>query len=124
MSKEVETSEVVLSAQSDRALKPKHTGRAKHLKPYWFKPGQSGNPGGKDTGPKRKLAELREQFLNLVPQAQERLLELVASQDETIALQAAQFVFLYAFGKPQEGRDLAHLEAMRARMTEIIGVPV
>jgi hypothetical protein len=88
-----------------------------------WKPGQSGNPRGRP--PKNfAIAELRAAALANVPAAIERLGRLIESKDEALAFQVIQFVYLYTFGKPQEGRDLAHLEAMRARMTELVAVPV
>jgi len=56
--------------------------------------------------------------------ASERLIELMKSRDESIALQAVQFAYLYALGKPQEGRDLAHADALQARHQELVAVPV
>jgi len=111
-------------AETGKIDKRKNPVNAERVKNYRWKPGQSGNPHGPHVGQKLKLAELRQDFLALVPKATEKLFELVASSNDNVALQAAQFVYLYAFGKPQEGRDLAHLEAMRARMTELVAVPV
>ena len=102
--------------------KRKNPEQAKRLEPYRFKPGQSGNPLGRPKG--TTMGELKDLAKANIPIAVKRLEELMNSRDERIALEAVQFAYLYTFGKPQEGRDLAHLEAMRARMTELVAVPV
>lgn len=93
-----------------------------HLKPYRFKPGVSPNPGGRPKG--TTLVELKAAARVNFPFAVERLGQLMRSQDERIALEAAQFVYLYSLGKPQEGRDLAHGDAMEARHQELVAVPM
>jgi len=85
-----------------------------------FRPGQSGNPGGR---PKR-LAELQALSQVNFPVAVERLAKLIQSQDEELAFRVIQFVFLYVLGKPAEATSLAHLEAMRARLTELVVPPL
>jgi hypothetical protein len=55
----------------------------------------------------RRLAGLRVMCRSNVEAAIERLTQLIQSKDEHIALQSIQFAFLYGFGKPMEGRDVA-----------------
>ena len=103
-----------LAAQSNSVPNPRYRG----LKPY--QPGQSGNPSGK---PKR-LAELQALSQVNFPVAVERLAKLIQSQDEELAFRVIQFVFLYVLGKPAEATSLAHLESMRARLTELVVQPL
>jgi hypothetical protein len=57
-------------------------------------------------------------------EAIKRLAELIKSHDERLAFEAVQFTYLYGFGKPLEGRDVAHVETMQARHQELTAVPV
>jgi len=111
-----------LEASIEVSRGPRQKSTPKQLEKHLWKPGQSGNPSGRAKG--TTLQELKEMSRTLFPVAMKRLEELMNSRDERIALEAVQFAYLYTFGKPQEGRDLAHLEAMRARMTELVAVPV
>jgi hypothetical protein len=65
-----------------------------HLKRW--KKGQSGNPGGRP----RKLRDVTELALEASPKAINRLIKLVDSKDERVALAAAQAVLDRAIGKP------------------------
>ena len=56
--------------------------------------------------------------------ANERLRGLLQSEDEAIALQAVQFTFLYALGKPMEGQDIIHLDSKQARHQQLVAEPV
>lgn len=95
----------------------------KHLEKYAWKPGQTGNPLGKQ--PKgATLNELKMLARGNMPAAVERLKALIQSTDERIAFEAVQFTYLYAFGKPQEGSDVSHQEARQARYAELEAVPV
>ena len=84
-----------------------------------FKPGQSGNPGGK---PKR-YAELQALSQANFPLAVKRLGELIQSKDDEMAFRAIAFTFSYLLGKPAEARDLLQLESMRARVAELVVAP-
>ena len=108
-----------LAASSSKSRRPPRTD---HLAPHQWKPGQSGNPAGlaKGTSMKEMRAICRANF----SVAADRLLELMKSQDERIALDAVQFAYLYALGKPQEGRDVAHQDTMQARHQELVAVPI
>ena len=63
-----------------------------------FKPGQSGNPGGRTTS----FAECQRLAREASPDAMRRLIELMASPDERVALMAADKVLERAWGKPRE----------------------
>ena len=106
-----------MSSQAANSLASTARPVSQNLRP--FKPGQSGNPGGR---PKR-LAELQALSQVNFPVAVERLAKLIQSQDEELAFRVIQFVFLYVLGKPAEATSLAHLEAMRARLTELVVSP-
>lgn len=66
-----------------------------------WKPGQSGNPGGR---PKRSDAvkPLLDQY---GPEALRKLVALMESEDERIALMAAKEIADRAFGKPKPSED-------------------
>jgi hypothetical protein len=63
-----------------------------------WQPGQSGNPGGRP----RKLRDVTELALEASPKAIQRLIKLVDSKDERVALAAAQAVLDRAIGKPSQ----------------------
>ena len=71
----------------------------KNLRPW--KPGQSGNPGGKS----KKLEEIKALAKDRSKRALERIIELVESDDERIALMAAKEVLDRAWGKPKDAED-------------------
>ena len=100
----VDTPEV----SSDRMSK-----RPAHL----WKPGQSGNPGGKPRG----VAELRRKLLRLEPKARKRLMELIESANEEVAFKALALYFAYVLGKPPENMDLVKMEVMRERVRSVMG---
>jgi hypothetical protein len=62
--------------------------RARPLPPVAsrWKPGQSGNPGGKSKG----LAEIRAEFLPQVPTVMKKLLMLIVKHDGAVAVAAAK----------------------------------
>lgn len=67
-----------------------------HLKPW--KPGQSGNPKGKS----KAQGEIELLAKDKSKRALERIIELVESDDERIALMAAKEVLDRAFGKARQ----------------------
>lgn len=72
--------------------------------PPWLNPwkkGQSGNPGGKS----KKLEEVKSLAKQASPRAMQRLVELIESDDERVALMAAEKVLERAWGKPKEADD-------------------
>lgn len=81
-----------------------------HLEQYRFKPGQSGNPGGKRKG----LVELRSLSQECYPQALRRLNELIDSRNEDTARWAITTVLNYVLGKPSD--SMALLEGLRQRL--------
>ena len=66
-----------------------------------FKPGQSGNPRGRP----KVAAEARELARQHGPRALERLVELIESDDERVALMAAKEILDRAYGKPVPRAD-------------------
>ena len=83
--------------------------------PNWVK-GVSGNPSGRS----RSLSELRQKLLKLEPFARKRLLKLINSENEDMALKAIALWAAYAMGKPAEAMDLAKLDAMADRMRSVV----
>jgi hypothetical protein len=66
------------------------------LKP--FQPGQTGNPSGRS----KRFYEVQVAAREASPQALQKLVELMASDDERVAIIAANSVLDRAFGKPKE----------------------
>jgi hypothetical protein len=64
--------------------------------PHLWKPGQSGNPSGRPKG----LTAIMRAYQAAEPEARERLLQLMRSEDGNVALKAAQYVIDRAYGKP------------------------
>ena len=87
-------------------------------KPWQFKPGQSGNPGGRTALP----PELRAKLESYAPDVIERLGELALhSTDERVALAASEIIMSRLYGKPAQAVDAtiktgtiqeAHLKAL------------
>jgi hypothetical protein len=73
--------------------------RLANLKP--FQKGVSGNPGGKS----KKLEELRKLALENCPRALERIVELVESEDERVAMMAAKEILDRGIGRPKPAED-------------------
>ena len=67
-------------------------------RPGTFKPGVSGNPGGKPKG----WQEIRELAMKASPAAWKRLIQLTKSEDERVASGAIQQVLDRAVGKPAQ----------------------
>lgn len=82
-----------------REEKPR--GNPAMIAPYQFKPGQSGNPGGKSAGQKECLALAREAS----PNAMRKLIDLMQSCDDRVAIMAADKVLERAYGKAKEQTD-------------------
>jgi hypothetical protein len=72
-----------------------HTGRG------YFKKGESGNPGGCPKLP----ADIREAFKAKAPEALEVLTRCLQSDDDRIALMAAQAILDRGYGKPVQSID-------------------
>ncbi|MEQ8822759.1 MAG: DUF5681 domain-containing protein [Filomicrobium sp.] len=85
---------------------------ADHLKQHRFKPGQSGNPRGRP----KKVVDVEEKALENAEKALEKLITLMGSADEKVALQAAQQVLDRAVGKatqPTADVTSSHEEKLR-----------
>jgi hypothetical protein len=84
---------------------PDSKGRSKGPTPEFraamWQPGQSGNPGGR----KEMSPEVREALYAATLPAMKRLVELVGSDDERVALLAAQALLDRAFGKAAQSVD-------------------
>src|SRR6266481_3376353 len=63
-----------------------------------FPKGKSGNPGGRT----KKFAQCQRLCREASPDAARRLIELMQSEDERVALMAADKVFERAWGRPKE----------------------
>jgi len=63
-----------------------------------WKKGQSGNPGGRPKG----IAEITALCQQKSPAATKRIFQLIESEDERVALAAAQTVLDRAYGKPMQ----------------------
>ena len=83
-----------------------------------FAPGASGNPGGRVGLP----SELRERLEAGAPAAVERLIELIQSDDERIALAASETLLARLYGRPAQNSESksevgsvqqAHLKALQ-----------
>lgn len=85
---------------------------------YRFKPGQTGNPGGK---PKR-LQELHSLAVACYPQALRRLNELIDSRNEDTSKWAISLVLSYILGKPAD--SIVMLEGLKARLGESFQTPL
>ena len=66
-----------------------------------FQRGQSGNPGGRPKLP----ADIREAFKAKAPQALEVLTRCLQSDDDRIAMMAAQAILDRGYGKPTQSID-------------------
>ena len=67
-----------------------------------FQKGQSGNPGGRSKLP----ADIREAFKAKAPQALEVLTRCLQSDDDRIAMMAAQAILDRGYGKPTQSIDV------------------
>jgi hypothetical protein len=111
-------------ARETGRLLPLNTAKAERAKTvplalvqHAFKPGQSGNPGGRTAS----FAECQRLAREASPDAMRRLIELMASPDERVALMAADKILERAWGKPKEqdpdagGRRYSELPADERR---------
>ena len=67
-----------------------------------FQKGQSGNPGGRSKLP----ADIREAFKAKAPEALEVLTRCLQSDDDRIAMMAAQAILDRGYGKPTQSIDV------------------
>src|SRR6266446_5084792 len=83
---------MALSAESTERNKSRYRG----LVP--FPKGKSGNPGGRT----KQFAQCQRLCREASPDAARRLIELIQSEDERVALMAADKVYERAWGKPKD----------------------
>jgi hypothetical protein len=74
-----------------------------------FKPGQSGNPGGRP----KEAAEVRELARRHGPDAIEKLAEWMRSKDPRASVAAATAILDRGYGKPPQSVDLDVDDALR-----------
>jgi hypothetical protein len=72
-----------------------------------WKRGQSGNPGGRP----KVSAEIRDLARMQGAQAIERLVELMHSKNESVAVRAAEALLDRGYGRPVHGMELIEREA-------------
>ena len=93
-------------------------GRSNNLEPYKFQPGKSGNPSGKS----KRYEEIRTVARQYSPKAIKRLVELIGSKDERVALLASREVLDRGFGRPKptdsSGSDQGQLIVNIVRFSE------
>jgi predicted DNA-binding transcriptional regulator YafY len=83
------------------------------LAAHSWRPGQSGNPGGRTI----EFADCQRLCREASPDAARRLIELMNSEDERVALMAADKVLERAWGRPKEPDQATSLEHRLAAMT-------
>jgi hypothetical protein len=74
--------------------------------PTSWKPGQSGNPGGRP----KVSAEVRELAREHGPEAILRLVALMNSKNESVAVRASDAILDRGFGRPMQAMELASKE--------------
>lgn len=87
-----------LNLSAPVAKAPDNRGDVSRIAPYQWKKGQTGNPGGKSEGQKECLALAREAS----PIAIKKLINLMDSCDDRVAIMAADKVLERAYGKAKE----------------------
>ena len=81
-----------------------------------WKPGVSGNPGGRP----KVAAEIRDLARDHGPAAIQRLVDLMNSKNEGVAVRAAEALLDRGYGRPMQGIELKNQE--RAPMNERIQI--
>ncbi len=74
-----------------------------------WKQGQSGNPGGRP----KVAAEIRDLARDHGPEAIQRLVTLMRSKNESVAVRAAEALLDRGYGRPMQGLELIDKEATR-----------
>ena len=105
-------SATVLPELTPNSLKPKRGN------PNWVKGGPSPNPGGKD----KTYFDYRNMMKELFPEALAVIQKHLKSENEEVASRAAKLVTVYTLGKEPEPADVQHADAIRARLTTLVGV--
>jgi hypothetical protein len=83
------------------------------LAAHSWRPGQSGNPGGRTV----EFADCQRLCREASAAAARRLIELMHSEDERVALMAADKVLERAWGRPKERDPATSLEQRLMQMT-------
>ena len=83
------------------------------LAAHSWRPGQSGNPGGRTL----EFADCQRLCREASPDAARRLIDLMYSEDERVALMAADKVLERAWGRPKEPDQPTSLEQRLLAMT-------
>ncbi len=76
---------------------PSTAGPADHLKPYWWKKGQSGNPAGRPPGSGKLLKKLEDELSqdggNIAQRLVDRFLDIALSGEDPVAMKAVTELF-------------------------------
>jgi HEAT repeat protein len=84
-----------------------------------FKPGQSGNPGGRKPLPEELKARLRD----LSPKAVDALEQALESADDRVRISAATALLDRAYGKPQQQTDVnMNVDAAQAHLAALVAL--
>jgi hypothetical protein len=85
-----------------------------------WKPGQSGNPGGRP----KVVAEIRELARQHGYDAIRRLVDLMGSKNENVAVRACEALLDRGYGRPLQGLELNSVDASRQRWhVELVSLP-
>lgn len=95
----------------------KKVGLSKAPRSAW-KPGQSGNHGSRP----KAVAEIRDLAREHGQKAIERLVELLDSKNESVALRAAEALLARGYGRPVQGIELNSKEGHSPQTVEIVFV--
>lgn len=95
----------------------KKVGLSKAPRSAW-KPGQSGNHGSRP----KAVAEIRDLAREHDQKAIERLVELLDSKNESVALRAAEALLARGYGRPVQGIELNSKEGHSPQTVEIVFV--
>lgn len=95
----------------------KQIGLSKTPRSAW-KPGQSRNPGGRP----KVVAEIRDLAREHGQKAIERLVELLDSKNESVAVRAAEALLDRGYGRPVQGMELKSNEGPSAQTVKIVFV--
>jgi Family of unknown function (DUF5681) len=92
--------------------------QAKRIAPYAFKPGQSGNPGGR----RKELKEVMELARSYSEEAIGRLVFWIRSDDPRASPAACVALLDRAWGKPQQSVDVTGQLTLSALVDAALGI--